>query len=155
MEAKIDSNKVNVVISGEIITLKSLEQPEYLQRLARYVDQKIEEILSKSFSAAVDERVRTLLVAFNIADDYHKSLDNYQRLDAVHKRFITEMGRMQDENAALMDKIEAMEIEMMLLKAELEEHEDNPQEDEMNENDNVLTMPLKSRKGRRNNAHLG
>jgi len=154
MEAKVDNNKVNVVIAGEIITLKSLEQPEYLQRLARYVDQKIEDILSKSFSAAIDERVRTLLVAFNIADDYHKSLDNYQRLDAVHKRFITEMGRMQDQNAALQDKIEAMEMEMLMLKAEIEEHEDNPREDDM-DNDNVLTMPLQSRKGRRNNAHLG
>lgn len=90
-------NKINVVIGGEIITLKSSEQADYLQRIARYTDKKIEEIKSKSVTAAIDDHVRSLLIALNIADDYHKTLDKLQKLDAAHKEILIERDKLKED----------------------------------------------------------
>ncbi|MCL2198320.1 MAG: cell division protein ZapA [Defluviitaleaceae bacterium] len=90
-------NKVDVVIGGEIITLKSGEQADYLQRIARYTDKKIEEIKSKSVTAAIDDHVRSLLIALNIADDYHKTLDKFQKLDAAYKEITTERDKLKED----------------------------------------------------------
>lgn len=160
-------NKLNVVIGGEIITLKSTEQPDYLQRLARYVDQKLAELKSKSVSAAIDDRARTLLIALNIADDYHKALEKFQRLDAVYKRFQTDMGKMRDDNATLTSTVQAMQEELDRTHSRLEEvlarHESERQEamrleseraealKEEKEKDKVITLPphLSRKAGRR------
>ncbi|MCL1843876.1 MAG: cell division protein ZapA [Defluviitaleaceae bacterium] len=134
-------NKVDVVIGGEIITLKSGEQPDYLQRLARYADQKIDDIKSKSVTASIDDRVRTLLIALNMADDYHKALDKFQRLDSVHKRFVAEMGKMQEENALMAEKLKKLEAELLSTKKELDEFIKSFDAEEAPEGENILTLP--------------
>ena len=156
-------NKVNVVVGSEIITLKSVEQPEYLQRLGRYVDEKISDIKSKSIGATLDEHIRSILVAFNIADDYHKALDAHNRLETVHKRFVMETGRLQDENNAMKEKTALLEHELVNVKKELKALKKELAEalkqasEEFPREDNVIQMPLqpKHRKGQRVNEHLG
>ena len=98
-------NKVSVVFGGEIYSLRSGENPDHMQRLARYVDSKMSEVVSKSMSAAIDDKARTFVLALNIADDYMKSHDKLARLDAVHKKFVAEMGRLQEENTRLNQKL--------------------------------------------------
>jgi cell division protein ZapA len=141
-------NKVDVVIGGEIITLRSGEQPDYLQRLARYADQKISEIKTKSVSAAIDDRAKTLLIALNIADDYHKALDRFQRLDAAHKELVKEMGKLQGENVELNAKMKAMSAELSKMEKELTKTKKELNEfirsfdaKEVAEGENILTLP--------------
>ncbi|MCL1883612.1 MAG: cell division protein ZapA [Defluviitaleaceae bacterium] len=134
-------NKVDVVIGGEIITLKSSEQPDYLQRLARYADRKIDEIKSKSVTAAIDDRARTLLIAMNMADDYHKALDKFQRLDSLHKRLVHEMGKLQEENSQLAEKMKELEAELSKTKGELDEFIKSFDAENTPEGENILTLP--------------
>jgi len=142
----MDNNKVSVVIGEEIIMLKSAENPEYLQRLARYVDDKMKDVLTKSMTASLDEKIRTLVIALNIADDYIKTADAYRHLDELHTKYVLESGRAQEEVNKLKKEIEE-------LKAAAAQP---PVEEDFHENDNVLTMPInKQRKGRRNNAQVG
>jgi len=133
------NNKVNVVIGGEIITLRSAEQPDYLQRLARYADQKIDEIKSKSISASIDDRARTVLIALNIADDYHKVLDKFQRLDSLHKRLVTEMSKLQEDNGDLVARVKKLEADLEAAKSDFTEAMQYIEE--MTEAQKVLTMP--------------
>ena len=105
-------NKISVVICGEIFSLRSGENPDHVQRLARYVDGKLTDIMSKSISAAIDDKARTFILALNIADDYMKSNDKLARLDAVHKKFVAEMGRLQDENAKLNQSLKETRAEL-------------------------------------------
>ena len=142
-------SKVKVLIGGEVIVLKSNEQPDYLQRLARYSDQKIEEIKSKSVTAAIDDRIRTLLIALNIADDYHKALDKFQRLDSVHKRFVHEMGKLQEENAQHAKKIKELEDELASTKKELSEFINSFDAETPAEGENILTLPNAVKTGKR------
>ena len=109
-------NKVNVVFCGEIYNLRSGENPDHMQRLARYVDNKMSDIMSKSVSAAIDDKARTFILALNVADDYMKSHDKLARLDAVHKKFVAEMGRLQEENTRLNQKLIEAQTELENLR---------------------------------------
>ena len=114
-------NKVSVVFCGEIYSLRSGENPDHMQRLARYVDTKMSEVLSKSVTAAIDDKARTFILALNIADDYMKSHDRLARLDAVHKKFVAEMGRLQEENTKLNQKLIETQTELEACKRSQEQ----------------------------------
>jgi len=114
-------NTTEVVIGGEIITLRSTEEPMYMQKLARYVDQKMTEIRKKSVSAAIDDKARTVIYALNIADDYIKANDKLTRLEAVHKRFVQDNGNLQKENGILNANNKALEAELARMKSEKEQ----------------------------------
>jgi cell division protein ZapA len=98
-------NKVEVVIGNEIITLVSGENEDYMQKLARYIDRKLAEIKSMKSNASLNERMKSLFIALNIADDYYKAKEELAALQLQHERFVTELGRMQEENFLLQDKI--------------------------------------------------
>ena len=110
------NNKVNVVFLGEIYSLKSGENPEHMARLAAYVDGKMSDIMSKSITAAIDDKARTFILALNVADDYMKAHDKLARLDAVHKKFVQEMGRLQEENNRLKQKLREAEAKLAVEK---------------------------------------
>ena len=105
-------NKVNVVFCGEIYSLRSGENPDHMTRLARYVDGKMADIMSKSITAAIDDKARTFILALNVADDYMKAHDKLARLDAVHKKFVAEMGRLQEENSRLNQSLKEAQVEL-------------------------------------------
>ena len=104
-----DTNKVDVVIGGEIITLVSSEDEAYMQKLALYIDKRLAEIKSVNANASLSERTRTMFIAVNIADDYFKTLESLRRLEDEHERFVQEMGRMQEENYLLAEKMRELQ----------------------------------------------
>ena len=117
-----EERKVDVVIGGKVISLISGEEEAHLQRVARYVDAKIEEMKDVNSASMIDERVRTLLLALNISDDYYKAADRLARLDVEQEKYITENGRLQQENMLLTEQYEALQTEYARLKAEHEEY---------------------------------
>jgi len=86
-------NRVEVVIGGEIVTLKSKEKPEYLQKLANYVDQKMRAVKAHSLHASIDDHIKALLIALNIADDYFKTK---QALEAKEKELKKTSKELED-----------------------------------------------------------
>jgi len=114
--------KVDVVIGGKVISLISGEEEAHLQRVARYVDSKIEEMKGVNSASMIDERVRTLLLALNISDDYYKAADRLARLDVEQEKYITENGRLRQENMLLTEQYAALQTEYDRLKAEHDEY---------------------------------
>ena len=102
-------NKVDAVIGGEIITLVSGENEEYMQKIARYIDRKLYEIKLMKSNASINERTRTLFIAINIADDYFKALESLRHLEEEHEKYVTELGRMQEENFLLKEKLHELQ----------------------------------------------
>ena len=113
--------KVDVVINGKVITLKSEESAEHLHKVAMYVDQKIEDLKSKNLSAVVDERVRGLLIAINIADDYFKIKDRHTAADVTTKRLMQETARLEKENASMGELVQKLQNDLTQVKTEFEE----------------------------------
>jgi len=89
--------KVDVFMSSGRITLRSDESPEYLQKLASYVDQKIADLKAKNLSASVDERRRSLFIAMNLADDYFKLKDRYTAQDVENNELTKQKSELQAE----------------------------------------------------------
>jgi len=142
-------NRVDVLIDGKVVTLKSTESEEYLHRLARYIDKKITDTTSASKTSMVDERTRTLLIALNVADDYFKSVEGVKELETMHKKILKEMERMQKENTTLQSKIKSIEADLETARKEFDEFVNSFDEKEAAEKSkNILHMP-ESRKAAR------
>jgi len=116
------ARKVDVVICGKVITLKSNEEEAHLQRIARYIDQKMAELTGANTTAAIDERVRTLLIALNISNDYFKAADKLARIESTKDKFKEEIDRLQQENALLLEQFATLQTEHATLKAEHNEY---------------------------------
>lgn len=134
-------NKVEVVIGGEIITLVSGEHEDYMQRLARYIDRKLNEIKSMKTNASINERTRTLFIALNVADDYFRTTEQLRQLEATHARYITEMGRMQEENYLLTEKLRDLQNQLNESRAELEAYIENFDEPQHKDVANGMSNP--------------
>ena len=106
--------KVDVLMSTGRITLRSDESPEYLQKLASYVDSKISDLKAKNLSASVDERRRSLFIAMNLADDYFKLKDRHTAQDVEIKELI-------EINAAIQAKIDELEKENASLQEQIKQ----------------------------------
>jgi len=135
------ANKVDVVICGEVITLKSNDEEAHLQRIARYIDRKLAELTAANANASINERIRTLLIAVNVADDYFKATDSLARLNAMHDKYVNELGRMQQEYALLKERFHELQGELTHTKAELESFVTEYDSNYPREGINILTLP--------------
>lgn len=69
----------DVEIFGERYTLRATDSPDYLQRVAEYVDGKFHEV-AKGSPALVPSKV-AVLASLNIADELFKRKEGVQRLE--------------------------------------------------------------------------
>ena len=140
------SNKVSVVISGEVITLKSQDEEAHLQRIARYIDRKLAELSAVNATASINERTRTIFLAANIADDYFKSADGLARANARNEKYVHELGRMQEEYAMLKEKFYEIQGELTITKSELDTLVSEYNKNLPGEGGNVRPLSLPRRK---------
>jgi len=140
------ANKVDVVICGEVITLKSDEDEAHLQRIARYIDRKLAELTATNANASINERIRTLLIALNVADDYFKASDGLARTKAMQEKYVNELARMQKEYTLLKERFHELQGELTHTKAELESFVTEYDNNFPREGINVLTLPRENKR---------
>ncbi len=95
MNSKTDAD---VLIGGKLLTLSGYESEEYLQKVASYINKKIDEYNKMDSYRRQSADMQAVLLQLNIADDYFKA-----------KRQI----------AILEDDLQAKEKELYDLKHEL------------------------------------
>lgn len=91
-------NDCEVVIGGKVITLSGSESEEYMQKVAGYLNGKLQEFNSTDYYRRQPLEMQSILVQLNVADDYFKALDKIK---------------------ALQDEIEMKDKELYDLKHEL------------------------------------
>ena len=74
-------NTTQVLIDGKIITLGGYESPEYLQKVAAYLNQKISELSQSAGYNRLSVDTKHTLLALNIADDYFKAKSQVDTLE--------------------------------------------------------------------------
>lgn len=70
--------------------------PEYIRRLAQFVDEKMRSIASRT--QTVDSLRTAILAALNIADEYHQLL-------AKHEAATQQVDRKMDECNQVLDRV--------------------------------------------------
>ncbi|MBR1477922.1 MAG: cell division protein ZapA [Lachnospiraceae bacterium] len=76
-----NKNDVEVYINGKPITLSGDESEEYIQKVASYINGKLNEFKkNEAFNEMTTER-QAILVEINIADDYFKAKAKIDELE--------------------------------------------------------------------------
>ena len=73
----MEKQKTVVTVAGKEYTLVSSESPEYMNRVAAYVDRKLEEM---SMATRLPTNMVAVLTALNMADELMKAHDENSRL---------------------------------------------------------------------------
>lgn len=73
----MEKQKTVVTVGGKEYTLVSSDSPEYMNRVAAYVDRKLEEM---SMATRLPSNMVATLTALNMADELMKSHDENSRL---------------------------------------------------------------------------
>ncbi|MCL2592459.1 MAG: cell division protein ZapA [Defluviitaleaceae bacterium] len=82
----MELNKVKVVIDKETYILSSLDSQKHMEKVARYINNKIEDIYTKKHDAQLNSRLKTLYISLNIADDLFKERQkNKELLEEIEK----------------------------------------------------------------------
>ncbi len=74
-------NTVTVVIGGKVTSLSGYESEEYLQRVAAYLNHKMNELSELKGWNRMTAEMKNTLLALNIADDYFKARNQAEVFD--------------------------------------------------------------------------
>lgn len=97
--------EIKVVIDGQVYSLSSAENEEYIQSVALYLDKKIEELKKGTDMKKLNSRMQTILLALNITDDLFKERNAIR----YEKNKIVEL---QQENQRLQEEIQKTKQEL-------------------------------------------
>lgn len=119
-----------VIIGGKVYTLSGYEGEEYLQKVAAYINTKLNEIDSIESYRRLSAPMKATLTHLNIADDYFKAKSKVEQLETeleLKEKEIYELkhdlisNQVRTETAeANLKTLESRNKELMLENARLE-----------------------------------
>lgn len=126
-------NDTEVIINGKIYTISGYESEEYLQKVASYINNKINEFKNVDAYKRISVDMQRTLLELNIADDYFKvkkqadSLENdiatkdKQLYDIKHELIAAQIKieALEKEKEALQRTINSNQLDMVKLETEL------------------------------------
>lgn len=68
-----EKNIVEVLIGGKVYRLGGYESEEYIQRVANFINNKLEEVKSQEGYQYLSMEERNMLIYLNLADEYFKA----------------------------------------------------------------------------------
>ena len=108
-----EKHSIKVLIDGKIITLSGYESEDYLQRVAYYLNVKINDLSTLPGYRRLTAETRSTLLALNIADDYFKAKSQVESMEADIE------SKDQDTYDARHDLVSAqMEVERLRRETE-------------------------------------
>lgn len=122
MSVKTDAE---VIIGDKVITLTGYESEEYLQRVASYINKKINEYNKMDSFKRQPIEMQNILMQLNIADDYFKVQKQNAVLEEELQRKEKELYDLKHELVACQMKMDTVERAQRDMKEKLEEAEKN------------------------------
>lgn len=74
-----EKTDVQVIIDGKVLTMSGYESEEYLQKVALYINNKIAQCNKSDAFRHASKDNQHRLIEINIADDYFKALDDFNK----------------------------------------------------------------------------
>lgn len=117
-------NRVQIRINGKDYTVVGEESPEYIQKVALYIDRKMNEVMKTNDRLSTS--MAAVLTAINVADDYFKNIDTTDCLRTQVQQYIEELNkcaielkRYEKENRELNEEIQQLKIELAKKETQL------------------------------------
>lgn len=76
-----DKTTVQVTIAGRTLTLGGYESEDYLNKVASYINSKIEDFNKLDGYSSQSREVKNILLELNIADDFFKAKKQIEELE--------------------------------------------------------------------------
>ncbi|WP_273326570.1 cell division protein ZapA [Vallitalea guaymasensis] len=129
-------NNTKVIIGGNVYTLSGDESEEYIQRVALYINNKLDELKASENGQFLNTRLMSILLAINIADDYFKTKEGTVNLEKSFKlkdelilekereieRLQETIHKLEADKNELIERADRLEEDMENYKAELDEY---------------------------------
>lgn len=133
-----EKTNVQVLIGGKIFTLSGYESEEYLQRVAGYINSKLNEMKETENFSKQPYDIQATLTELNIADDYFKAKKQLDILeteietkdkeiyDLKHELISAQIKGESDEKtiAELREELSNIQQNVIKLETELEEYKE-------------------------------
>ena len=116
----ISKNIAEVLIGGKIVKLSGYESAEYLQKIASYINGKINEFNELDGFKRQSLDYRNLLIELNIADDYFKAKKQADTLRKEYEGKDKEIYDLKHDLVASRLKYEETEKKNRNLKQEID-----------------------------------
>ena len=100
-------NLTEVLIDGKIYSVSGEENTEYIQKVAQFVNEKIQEVRTLPGFKRLDEEYQTLLLNLNLADDYFKEKEEVTRLAEAAEEKERELYAVKHDMVSTQMKLEA------------------------------------------------
>lgn len=102
-------NNAEVLIDGKVFTLSGFESEDYLQKVATYLNHKIEDCNENEGYRKQNAETRSVLLALNVADDYFKAKKQGNSLESDIELKDKEMYDLKHELISAQIKLDAAE----------------------------------------------
>jgi cell division protein ZapA len=112
---------INVIIGNKMYTLTGYEEEDYLQKVATYINHKIEEVEKLESYSLLSSDMKHVLLNLNIADDYFKAKDRVISSEQELKAKNQEIYNLKHELVANQVACEDNEKKISDLKEEIQE----------------------------------
>ena len=119
MSSKTDTE---VIIGGKVFTLSGYESEEYLQKVASYINNKVNEYGKADAFRRLPMDTQNVLLQLNIADDYFKAKQQITLLEEELKNKEKEMYDLKHELIASQIKLENTEKNVKNLQLDANEN---------------------------------
>ena len=103
MSAKTDTE---VIIGGKVLTVSGNESAEYLQKVAAYINSKVNEYAKMDSFKRQSVEKQNMLIQLNIADDYFKAKKQIELLEQDLKAKYNELYDLKHELIATQIKLD-------------------------------------------------
>lgn len=120
MAGKTDTE---VIIGGKVYTLSGYESEAYLQRIASYLNSKLAEYSDNDAFKRLPMELQNVLLQINIADEYHKALQQLTRLEEDIANKEKNIYDLKHELVHAKMKLDSNEKALKALQSKLEEKE--------------------------------
>lgn len=119
MPAKTDTE---VIIGGKVLTVSGNESAEYLQKVAAYINSKINEYNKMDSFKRQQVDTQNMLIHLNIADDYFKAKNQIELLEQDLKVKENELYDLKHELIATQIKLDNTSKSLKEAQQELNEN---------------------------------
>ena len=119
MPSKTDTE---VIIGGKVFTLSGYESEEYLQRVASYINNKINEYNKVDSFRRQPMDTQGVLLQLNIADDYFKAKKQISILEEELRAKDKELYELKHELISAQIRLESSEEQVKSLQQDLNEN---------------------------------
>ena len=111
-------NTAKVIIGGKIITLGGYESEEYFQKVASYINKKMDELSAMPGYSRQPMETKHTLLSLNITDDYFKAKKQAEIFEQDLQQKDQEMYDLKHELISAQIKLENAEKELAKMKEE-------------------------------------